>query len=390
MRITLGKIFTKINEWKSLKFSINTVSLIKNKIPEECYNLIKEASFAPVTPVCYMNEPQRKSVNGVLSERYIACLRNAAIVGSSNCLFLNGFLLYDLLNIKNKKINITDIGLFRIWNKPIHIGRYYICCYRKRGASIDKGIYLGGNFSGNLYHYVYEYIIKFYLIEQGSIPLDIPVIVDSSVKRIPQFKEILDIFTKRSILYVDRLEKRTVNLLYYPSFVNTIPPNISKMEIVATEDVVFDIEAILFLRRKFMMYIGLNNMKASRKIFISRNVTHWRRYNEAEIMQLLTELNYEIVYPESMSYKEQLILFNQASDIIAASGAALTNIICCQPKTNVTVLISTKIDLAIFSTIAKTIDINLKYISGNITNYKNVQSDFEINCKVLKESIKNE
>lgn len=105
-------------------------------------------------------------------------------------------------------------------------------------------------------------------------------------------------------------------------------------------------------------------------------------------MQFLTEMDYEIVYPESMSYKEQLILFNQASDIVAASGAALTSIICCQPKTNVTVLISTKIDLTIFSTIAKTIGVNLKYISGNITNYNNVQSDFKINCQVLRKSIK--
>lgn len=388
MRITLKKIFTKINEWKSLKFSINKASLIKNRIPKECYNLIKEASLAPVTPVCYINESQRKSVDGKLPERYIAFLRNATIVGSSSCLFFDGFLLYDLLIKKNRKVNITDIGLFRIWNKPIHIGRYYICCYHKIGASIDKGIYIGGNFSGNLYHYVYEYIIKFYLIQQDAIPLDIPIIVDSSVKRIPQFKEILDIFTKRTIIYVDKLEMRKVSLLYYPSFVNAIPPNMSKMETVSTEDVVFDIEAILFLRKKFMLYIGSSDMKASRKIFISRKVTKWRKYNEAEIMQFLTEMDYEIVYPESMSYKEQLILFNQASDIVAASGAALTSIICCQPKTNVTVLISTKIDLAIFSTIAKTIGVNLKYISGNITNYNNVQSDFKINCQVLRKSIK--
>lgn len=81
-----------------------------------------------------------------------------------------------------------------------------------------------------------------------------------------------------------------------------------------------------------MLYIGSSDMKASRKIFISRKVTKWRKYNEAEIMQFLTEMDYEIVYPESMSYKEQLILFNQASDIVAASGAALTSIICCQPK----------------------------------------------------------
>lgn len=388
MRVSIEKIKRKTKEWTSQHYRLLPVSTCKDYAIK--YNAIftslKQGKEVFVTPVRYVDESIREDVPGYLPERYFCLLPNVEIIGASNVIVGKDGFIYDLLANKRDTYNITDRGLFRIWNSPVHIGKKYFLCYQAEGDRIEKGICLVGNFSGNYYHFIFEILVKWYLVDKMDFPPDVPIIVDASARKIPQFAELLSIFVgDRDIIYVERDELRKVDELYYPSMVNFIPPNLKKMEYLRTEDVVFDLDAILYLRSHFLSYMGDAQPNSPKKIFISRKSTKWRQYNEEEVIKVVESQGYEVVYPETMTVREQFSLFYQAEKIVAASGAAFSNIICCRPGTKVLVLVSVRIDGAIFSTIAKYLGVDMRYMVGMITKYNNVQSDFKIDCDQLKE-----
>lgn len=391
MRVSFEKVKRKAKEWSLQHYRLLPVSTCKQYASHNnaTFTVLKNREVMPVTPVRYVGEPVRVDVDGVLPERYFCLLKDVAIIGASNVIISKNRFIYDLLVNKKETYNITDRGLFRVWNSPVHIYKKYFLCYQKEGDRIEKGICLVGNFSGNYYHFIYEILVKWYLIEKMNIPADVPVLADASARNIPQFKELMSIFSEdREIVYIERDELRKVNELYYPSMVNFIPPNLKKMEYLRTEDVVFDLEAISYLRSHFLSYMGDLKLDGPKKFFISRKSSKWRQYNEEEVIKVVESQGYEVVYPETMTVREQFALFYQADEIVAASGAAFSNIICCHPGTRVLILVSVHVDGAIFSTIANNLGVDLQYLVGTITKYNNVQSDFTIDCGKLKEALK--
>lgn len=80
------------------------------------------------------------------------------------------------------------------------------------------------------------------------------------------------------------------------------------------------------------------NTGASGKLFISRDPARSNGRGIANLSQtteLLHEAGFQCIYPERLSVAEQARLFNQASVVVAAHGAGLTNIVFCQPGTTV-------------------------------------------------------
>lgn len=76
--------------------------------------------------------------------------------------------------------------------------------------------------------------------------------------------------------------------------------------------------------------IGKGESEPTRKIYISRNRYKYRNLiNENEMMQAIDGLGFEIIYPELLSYEEQVRIFSEAKVIIASTGSALTNLLYC-------------------------------------------------------------
>jgi capsular polysaccharide biosynthesis protein len=75
------------------------------------------------------------------------------------------------------------------------------------------------------------------------------------------------------------------------------------------------------------------------KLYLSRAGTTRRRLsNEAAVAAALRPLGFEVVRPETMSVRDQVALFAQASHIVGPSGAALTNMIYAPAGARVVVL----------------------------------------------------
>ncbi|MBE9143948.1 tetratricopeptide repeat protein [Planktothrix mougeotii] len=94
--------------------------------------------------------------------------------------------------------------------------------------------------------------------------------------------------------------------------------------------------AIDTLRRWFLPRNDKGGMNYPERIYISRGDARYRRVlNENEVIELLHPWGFVVVQLESMSFSQQVALFSQAKVIMGAHGSGLTNIIFCQPGTQV-------------------------------------------------------
>jgi len=72
----------------------------------------------------------------------------------------------------------------------------------------------------------------------------------------------------------------------------------------------------------------------NRKLYLSRqDATARPMRNETAIIALMRKAGFEIIVPGSISFAEQIALFDQASHVVAPHGAGLTNILFCRPGT---------------------------------------------------------
>jgi capsular polysaccharide biosynthesis protein len=85
---------------------------------------------------------------------------------------------------------------------------------------------------------------------------------------------------------------------------------------------------------------GCDTARSSgRRLYVSRRLTSTRRLvNEDEVVESLRALGFEAVTPETLSVREQISLFAEASHIVGPAGAALTNMLYSAPGAQVVVL----------------------------------------------------
>jgi len=319
--------------------------------------------------------------------QYAVRIKNAIVYGDSNLITIShNKVLYDLpFYDEFKRYQYTNYN-----SKIIKIKGNTVFYWNGTAGTMEKAIWMGGNFSWNYYHLLYEIAVKFLYLNILDIPLNIPVLVDQYCLTIPQYKELLNIANHKGyrLIGVDRQRRVQVGELIYINCPNLIPPNVKND--AQPDDIQFNIKVLKDLRNYFLFYSSLK--KFPKRIFISRkNASGRRRFNEDAVMQLLLELGFEAVFPESLSIADQISLFNQADWIIGGSGAAFTNLLFCSSSTKAIILSRAHFNFSGFSTIASALGIHLLYLTEEDTNKSmirgNIHDPFEINITYLKEQL---
>jgi capsular polysaccharide biosynthesis protein len=72
----------------------------------------------------------------------------------------------------------------------------------------------------------------------------------------------------------------------------------------------------------------------TRKIFIARS-KKLRASNNDQVQHEFQRLGFEVIYPEMLSFHDQLRLYVETSILAGFSGSGLHNIVFCQPKTKI-------------------------------------------------------
>ncbi len=338
------------------------------------------------SPPRFAENTDEKSVlfEGLDYIQYAIHLKNGTLSGSSNLIITSqGKALYDLPSYDtSEKYQSLDTKIISVKNNQVNY-------WRGRKKYLDKAIWMGGNFSGNYYHLLMEFITKFRKLEKLNIPADVPVLVDEVCLRVPQFKELLEIVNQKGhpLIGVEKTHSCKVEDLYYINCPHFLPAGVISAELVCARDMQFDIPALNDLRIFYLPYFSSRNFP--KKIFISRkNATKRRPFNEQQVNDLFREFGFETVYPETLSFREQIALFSQAEYIAGGSGAAFTNLLFCKKDCMAIIFVKAEVPFSIFSSIACVSGVDLRYITAGKTKKnsgKNIrEAFFEIDIPYLR------
>jgi len=318
--------------------------------------------------------------------QYTVRIKNAIVYGDSNLITLSdNKVLYDLPAYDDsKRYQYTNYN-----SKIIKVKGNYVYYWKGLTHTIEKAVWMGGNFSWNYYHLVYEFAIKFLYLNTLDVPLDVPVLVDQYCLKVPQYKELLTIVNHKGyeLIGVDRQWRFKVGELTFINCPNLIPPNVKNDTQIG--NIQFNVNILSDLRNYLLPYSSKKEFP--KRIFISRkNASKRRKFNEGSIMQLLSDFGFEAVFPEKLSVVDQISLFNQADWIIGGSGAAFTNLLFCSDSTKVIIFRRAYLHTSSFSTIASALGICLLHITEEDTHNimrGNIHDPFEINLSYLKKQL---
>jgi len=99
------------------------------------------------------------------------------------------------------------------------------------------------------------------------------------------------------------------------------------------------------------------------KIYLVRGKQKTRNLiGEEKLIAFLQKEGFQIIDPQKISLKEQIIALSNANTVIALQGAALTNILFCQEHSLIIELRSSHLPPDYFSEISKTCNLKFEYI----------------------------
>lgn len=347
-----------------------------------------ECSYAPK----YWPTSEFPNEKRYLPDINLMLVKNGIVIGGSNIVLLNktqGFYNHNY----DSEVNCSDSALYDYYHE-YYINKKVKIYEKRRGKrlKINEAVSFCINYSFNYYHYILECLSKFYILEKSTLRKNIPILIDSSAKYFKQFDELLCIFNRdnREVIYVDSLQYIKVNNLYLISTIQYIPTNYININSLHASSITLNFNSLKFLRTSIVRNFKekLSSIPKNKNIFISRKNNHNRNYNNDEIEEYLKRRGFEVIQPELMSLEEQVKSFYNAKIIIAASGAALTNIIFCRPQTKIIVLFNNKLNLSIFSNIANCFKLDMMYLTGDSSEYS-IHSSFKIELKNLEEILGN-
>ncbi|MEM1169956.1 MAG: tetratricopeptide repeat protein [Cyanobacteria bacterium P01_H01_bin.35] len=183
--------------------------------------------------------------------------------------------------------------------------------------------------SGNVYfHWMVDLLPRIEILRQGINLEEIDWFVVNDYQQPFQRETLKSLgIREEKILASDRhphIQAEELVVPSYPSYLGWLQP-----------------WGLKFLREVFLRGVTNNKSYFSERIYIGRGNARYRRVmNEADVVEILSQLGFTYVTPESMSLENQIATFAHANIIVAPHGSGLTNIVFCNPGTKVIELFS--------------------------------------------------
>lgn len=295
--------------------------------------------------------------------RYVAELHNISILSGGS------FLLSDENSAYMDDIQCLYSDMQYVRSDDVVMSNKHAIWVRQYDSEkiIEKGIFLIGFRSTNYYHLTIEILSRLKYVDDLQKYNDWPILIDSDVCNVPQYRELVDTINifNHPIIYVNKGIKYKVNSLIYPSPNTWVPFCIKQNRILDSKDLRFSREAFLNIRSSSLK--NVENRNVFRRIFVSRaNAGFQRLVNEKEIQALFEKYGFEIVYPENMSYRQQVLVFHEAKCIAGMSGAAMTNLIYCADNATYITFSNDSNEMYFYPTIARLMGLECHILPAEI------------------------
>jgi hypothetical protein len=206
--------------------------------------------------------------------------------------------------------------------------------------TLDAGLMMFGLQSKNYGHWLLEFVPRMLWFNNRDCPSEFPICIDDHMPETHrQIVELLD-ERDRPILPLSAQATRFRELGVAP--VPTFFPFDSRPG-RPVYDAVWPRDVLAGMRSKVLNQLaasGVDLRPTGRKIFLSRRGFVQRQLlNEAEIIDILTRQDFEVVYPEKLTFAEQVVAYHTAEIVIGSASSALTNCIFCNSKAKILALI---------------------------------------------------
>lgn len=194
---------------------------------------------------------------------------------------------------------------------------------------LDGSVAVLSGLSGHVYyHWMIDVLPRLEIMQRCGVDLAAVDYIVVNSDRAPFQRESLAALglTPDQILTSDRHPHLQAKTLVVPSFPGALGWA--------------DAEAIAWLRRTFLP-LATFDPHLPRRIYIQRTgARHRRVLNKAAVIEAVQRWGFVPVALETLSLREQISLFAQATAIVAPHGAGLTNLVFCQPQTRLLELVS--------------------------------------------------
>lgn len=204
-----------------------------------------------------------------------------------------------------------------------------------RSVHVPEAVLLSGRCSANYFHWLIEYLPRLLEIELHGGLQGVPLIVSEQMPF--QHYEALFAILKADhpVVYMDDRTVTAVDVLHVPSFSTYVPDDFDSPFWKAGG---VSRRHIAFLRDKVLgAEVRPNSEGAgSKRIFVSRSRNAGRSMaNEVAIVDACRKAGFDVIYPELMSFQEQVACFSEADVIMGPTGAAFANVIFCKRGTTI-------------------------------------------------------
>lgn len=196
-----------------------------------------------------------------------------------------------------------------------------------------EGIMLFASGSANWYHWLIESLPAAYFSLNLPNGLNkLPLVISSDIAELPTFRDSLELFrNNREVLILDSGDHLFSRLVAVDSLVEE-PFNMRPGHWPKASDYSFHLPAMRQYRAAILESLGITAPTQSKRIFLARG--HSRRsYNQSELLEIAERYGFSAVYPERLTFREQVELLASASHVVGPSGAAFANSLFCQSGT---------------------------------------------------------
>ncbi len=125
---------------------------------------------------------------------------------------------------------------------------------------------------------------------------------------------------------------------------------------------------------------------SGRRIFVSRQRAHTRRIvNWEAVAPVLREFDFEDVFTEELTLREQAGIFDQAGHVVGVHGAGLTNLMFCRPGTRVLEILDEAWGYPMYWLLSARLGLDYAMMHGRFVGRRKAElDDLEVDADVLR------
>lgn len=298
---------------------------------------------------------------------YLTTFMNVAVYSATNLITKDDIAISDLYERDGGR-NRYDITGGCISLSPKR-KKWFRTVYIATDTVVEEAINCVGWACGNYYHFTYEILSRLAFVDRYEEYRSLPVLVDAVTMSVPQMKDLFDRVNvyQHPVIPVEKYTRIQVKKLVYVSRNMWMPPNFNLGVTAEEEDYFFSRSVVDNIRDRVLSMQDEMDGAVHRKIYLSRRkCSNQRLVNAVEIEQIFVEHGYHVVFPEELSFAQQVAVFHNADVIVGATGAAFTNMVYCHEGAKVGIIMPSENDPYPFSNIASMVKVRFIVLGADV------------------------